>query len=69
MVMWYSLAGVGYLWKHDLSSDVKVQAGAAPMPRGICAEFERPWPNGQVDVKQDWGMTEYMCFPGRLFVR
>lgn len=44
--------------KYDLSSVLKVHAGAAPMSREICGEFEKLWPNGQVNVKQGWGMTE-----------
>ncbi|OQV01358.1 hypothetical protein CLAIMM_06734 [Cladophialophora immunda] len=44
--------------KYDLSSVLKVQAGAAPMSRETCVEFERLWSNGQVNVKQAWGMTE-----------
>lgn len=45
--------------EYDLSSVLKIQAGAAPMSRDTCAEFEKLWPHGQVNVKQAWGMTEY----------
>jgi 4-coumarate--CoA ligase len=44
--------------KFDLSSVRKVQAGAAPLSREMCVEFERLWPPGQINVKQGWGMTE-----------
>lgn len=45
--------------KYDLSSIRKVSVGAAPLSREMCEEFEKFWPNGQVNVKQAWGMTEY----------
>lgn len=44
--------------RFDLSSVHKVGCGAAPLSREICAELEKLWPNGQVNVKQGWGMTE-----------
>jgi 4-coumarate--CoA ligase len=44
--------------KYDLSSIRKVHAGAAPLSREACAEFERLFKPGQVNVKQGWGMTE-----------
>lgn len=44
--------------KFDLSSVRKVQAGAAPLSREMCAELEGLWPAGQINVKQGWGMTE-----------
>ena len=42
----------------DLSSVRKVQAGAAPLSREMCAALEALWPAGQINVKQGWGMTE-----------
>ncbi|RVX74798.1 hypothetical protein B0A52_01075 [Exophiala mesophila] len=44
--------------KYDLSSVRKVAVGAAPLSREMCEELEKLWPNGQVNVKQGWGMTE-----------
>ena len=44
--------------KYDLSSVRKVLAGAAPMGREICEEMEQLWPNGTINIKQGWGMTE-----------
>lgn len=43
---------------YDLSSVRKILAGAAPMGREICEELEALWPNGQVNVKQGWAMSE-----------
>lgn len=47
--------------KFDLSSVEMVGSGAAPLGREVCAELEKLWPNGQVNVKQGWGMTELTC--------
>ncbi|KAH7386115.1 4-coumarate-CoA ligase-like protein [Pyrenochaeta sp. MPI-SDFR-AT-0127] len=47
--------------KFDLSSVQTVGSGAAPLGREVSREFERLWPNGQVNVKQGWGMTEVTC--------
>lgn len=47
--------------KFDLSSVRNVGSGAAPLGREVSAEFEKLWPNGQVNVKQGWGMTEVTC--------
>jgi len=47
--------------KYDLSSIRKVLSGAAPLGREQSLEFERIWPNGQVNLKQGWGMTEVTC--------
>ena len=44
----------------NLSSIEKVGAGAAPLGREVCAELEKLWPDGKVNVKQGWGMTEYV---------
>lgn len=45
----------------DLSSVESVGSGAAPLGREVSEEFEKLWPNGQVNVKQGWGMTELTC--------
>lgn len=45
----------------DLSSVEKVGSGAAPLGREIAEEFEKLWPDGRVNVKQGWGMTELTC--------
>lgn len=47
--------------KYDLSSVENVGSGAAPLGREVCVELEKLWPNGQVNVKQGWGMTEITC--------
>lgn len=46
--------------KYDLSSVRKVGVGAAPLSRGVCEKLEKLWPEGQVNVKQGWGMTEFV---------
>ena len=46
--------------KYDLSSVERVGSGAAPLGREVCAEAEKLWPKGKVNVKQGWGMTEYV---------
>jgi 4-coumarate--CoA ligase len=45
----------------DLSSIEGVGAGAAPLGREACDQLEKLWPEGQVNVKQGWGMTECTC--------
>ncbi|KAF2470213.1 4-coumarate-CoA ligase-like protein [Lindgomyces ingoldianus] len=47
--------------KFDLSSVERVGSGAAPLGREVCAELEKLWPDGRVNVKQGWGMTEATC--------
>lgn len=44
--------------KYDLSNIRKVSVGAAPLSREMCEELEKLWPEGQVNIKQGWGMTE-----------
>ncbi|KAK4996067.1 hypothetical protein LTR66_004236 [Elasticomyces elasticus] len=46
---------------YDLSSVEDAGCGAAPLGREVCIEFERLWPDGKVNVKQGWGMTEVTC--------
>ncbi|KAF2140572.1 uncharacterized protein K452DRAFT_319490 [Aplosporella prunicola CBS 121167] len=45
----------------DLSCVERVVSGAAPLSREVCAELEKLWPEGQVNIKQGWGMTEATC--------
>ncbi|EPS25210.1 hypothetical protein PDE_00142 [Penicillium oxalicum 114-2] len=47
--------------KYDLSSIESVGSGAAPLGREVCAEVERLWPEGKINIKQGWGMTEATC--------
>ena len=42
----------------DLSSVRRVTCGAAPLSATTAKEFESLWENGQVNVKQAWGMSE-----------
>lgn len=44
--------------KFDLSSVESVGSGAAPLGREVCVEVEKLWPEGKINVKQGWGMTE-----------
>lgn len=44
--------------KYDLSSVESVGSGAAPLGRETCSEVEKLWPEGKINVKQGWGMTE-----------
>lgn len=46
--------------KYDLSSVRFVGSGAAPLGREVCAEVEQLWPDNRVNVKQGWGMTEWV---------
>lgn len=43
---------------YDLSSLESVGSGAAPLGREVCAELEQLWPEGVMNIKQGWGMTE-----------
>lgn len=47
--------------KYDLSSVRKALSGAAPLGHEVSVEFESLWPNGSVNLKQGWGMTEVTC--------
>ncbi|KAJ5167021.1 uncharacterized protein N7482_005802 [Penicillium canariense] len=47
--------------KYDLSSVESVGSGAAPLGREVCAEVEKLWPEGKINIKQGWGMTETTC--------
>jgi 4-coumarate--CoA ligase len=46
--------------KYDLSSVEAIGSGAAPLGREVCEEVEALWPPGQINIKQGWGMTEYV---------
>lgn len=43
---------------YDLSSVESVGSGAAPLGREVCVEVEKLWPEGKINIKQGWGMTE-----------
>jgi 4-coumarate--CoA ligase len=45
--------------KFDLSSIRNVGSGAAPLSREVSQECEALWPEGVINIKQGWGMTEY----------
>ena len=45
---------------YDLSCIESIGCGAAPLGREICAELEQLWPKGVMNVKQGWGMTEWV---------
>jgi acyl-CoA synthetase (AMP-forming)/AMP-acid ligase II len=47
--------------KFDLSSVEAVGSGAAPLGREASEQLEALWPDGRVNVKQGWGMTEVTC--------
>ncbi|KAK2786945.1 hypothetical protein FQN53_005891 [Emmonsiellopsis sp. PD_33] len=47
--------------KYDISSIERIRCGAAPLGREVCEELESLWPDGRVNVKQAWGMTEATC--------
>ena len=51
--------------KYDLSSVESVGSGAAPLGREVCEEVEKLWEPGRINVKQGWGMTEYVEAPPR----
>jgi 4-coumarate--CoA ligase len=38
-----------------------VGSGAAPLGREMSVEFEKLWPDGKINVRQGWGMTEVTC--------
>ena len=46
--------------KYDLSSVESILSGAAPLGREVCEEVEGLWDDGKVNIKQAWGMTEYV---------
>lgn len=49
---------------YDLTSVEGAGCGAAPLGYEISLEFNKLWPNGQVNLVQGWGMTEYVyIFP------
>jgi len=46
--------------KYDLSSVESVGCGAAPLGREVSEEVENLWEEGKINLKQGWGMTEYV---------
>lgn len=46
--------------KYDLSSVEAAGCGAAPLGFEVSLEFNRLWPEGQINLTQGWGMTEYV---------
>lgn len=44
--------------KYDLSSVEAAGSGAAPLGHRVSLELNRLWPEGQVNLRQYWGMTE-----------
>lgn len=47
--------------KYDLSSVRNVGCGAAPLSQEVAVQVDHRWPEGQVTLKQGWGMTETTC--------
>ncbi|OGE47291.1 hypothetical protein PENARI_c051G01122 [Penicillium arizonense] len=47
--------------KFDLSSVRYIGSGAAPLSRELSQEVEDLWPQGTINIKQGWGMTELTC--------
>lgn len=45
---------------YDLSSIESIGCGAAPLGRDVSAQVEALWPHGKNNMKQGWGMTEYV---------
>lgn len=43
---------------YDLSSVEQVGCGAAALSREVCEEVEKLWPDGKINIKQGWEMTE-----------
>ncbi|PYH98589.1 acetyl-CoA synthetase-like protein [Aspergillus ellipticus CBS 707.79] len=46
--------------KYDLGSVEALSSGAAPLGREVCEEVEALWEPGRINIKQGWGMTEYV---------
>lgn len=51
----------------DLSSVRTVVCGAAPLGKEVVKEFESLWKDKVVNIKQGWGMTEYVSFASTKF--
>lgn len=47
--------------KYDLSTVREIVCGTAPLAPEIARATEKPFPSGQVIVRQGWGMTELTC--------
>lgn len=46
--------------QYDLSSVTAAGSGAAPLGAEITANFDKLWPPGIMNMKQGYGMTEYV---------
>lgn len=46
--------------QYDLTSVQYAGSGAAPLGAEVAAEFQRIWPPGIINLKQGYGMTEYV---------
>ena len=46
----------------DLSSIEAVGCGSAPLGRDVSIQVEKLWPRGKINMKQGWGMTEFVPF-------
>lgn len=46
---------------YNLSSISTIGCGAAPLSAAVSRSLEKLWPEGQINVKQGWGMTETTC--------
>lgn len=49
-----------FVKNYDLSSVEDLGCGAAPLGRDVCAKIEKLWPGKDLNMKQGWGMTEYV---------
>lgn len=47
--------------KYDLSCVESAGSGAAPLGAEVSTAFNAMWPNGQINLKQGYGMTEVTC--------
>ncbi|KAL6401488.1 4-coumarate- ligase [Ilyonectria robusta] len=47
--------------KYDLSTVTFLGCGTAPLAPNLAKECQKLWPNGDVYVRQAWGMTELTC--------
>lgn len=47
--------------KYDLSSLESIGSGAAPLGAEVSDEVAKLWPDGALNLRQGWGMTELTC--------